>query len=321
MTRFYLSVLAIFSVLTTSAQQMSTDIFLTNFGMNREGQYFFTAPQNITHRPGYDNQPSFSKDGSKVYYVAYYDTLQSDIYVYSLEDSTNTRLTETPESEFSPRVTADDLGFTIVRVDADKGQRFYKVLMDGTNEFQLLGVSDSVAYYCIANDSTYAVADLNNNVMELNIYEMPSEQFIPLAKNIGRCIAVIPDSDNEISYVDKADTNGYMLMSFSINTGLIGSVCQLKKGVEDYVWTKDGKLLIGYEGKLLMFDRNKPDNGWTELADFSKSVGNFYRIAISQQGTQLALVAYTKEDKKQDDAKDDSGKKDDKKKRKKKKDE
>ena len=133
MTRFYLSVLAIFSVLTTSAQQMSTDIFLTNFGMNREGQYFFTAPQNITHRPGYDNQPSFSKDGSKVYYVAYYDTLQSDIYVYSLEDSTNTRLTETPESEFSPRVTADDLGFTIVRVDADKGQRFYKVLMDGTN--------------------------------------------------------------------------------------------------------------------------------------------------------------------------------------------
>lgn len=150
---------------------------------------------------------------------------------------------------------------------------------------------------------------------------MPGEQFIPLAKNIGRCIAVIPDGDNEISYVDKADTNGYMLMSFSINSGLIGSVCQLKKGVEDYVWTKDGKLLIGYEGKLMMFDRSKPENGWTELADFSKSVGNFYRIAISQQGTQLALVAYTKEDKKQDATKDDTGKKDEKKKRKKKKDE
>jgi len=70
-----------------------------------------------------------------------------------------------------------------------------------------------------------------------------------------------------------------------------------------------------------MFDRSKQENGWTELADFSKSVGNFYRIAISQQGTQLALVAYTKEDKKQDASKDDSGKKDEKKKRKKKKDE
>jgi len=94
MTRLFLSVFAIISVLTASAQQMSTDIFLTSFGMNREGQYFFTAPQNITHRPGYDNQPSFSQDGSKVYYVAYYDTLQSDIFVYNLEDSSNTRLTD-----------------------------------------------------------------------------------------------------------------------------------------------------------------------------------------------------------------------------------
>ena len=60
--------------------------------------------------------------------------------------------------------------------------------MDGTNEFQLLGVSDSVAYYCIANDSTYAVADLNNNVMEFKYLRNAGEQFIPLAKNIGRCI-------------------------------------------------------------------------------------------------------------------------------------
>ena len=95
---------------------MSTDIFLTSFGMNREGQYFLLLLEKHYTSSGYDNQPSFSQDGSKVYYVAYYDTLQSDIFVYNLEDSSTTRLTETPESEFSPRVTADDLGFTVVRL-------------------------------------------------------------------------------------------------------------------------------------------------------------------------------------------------------------
>jgi hypothetical protein len=302
---------------SVTAQQVSTDIFITEMGLNREGKYFFTAPLNITHRPGYDNQPSFSKDGSKIYYVAYYDSLQSDLFVYDIEDSTTNRLTETPESEFSPRITADDMGFTVIRIDADKGQRFYKILMDGSNETQLLGTTDSAAYYYVINDTTFAVAVLNHNIMELNIYELPNEQFIPLAKNVGRCIAAIPESDNEISYVDKADTNGYMLMSFSLNSGLMGSVCKLKKGVEDYVWTRDGKLLIGFEGKLLMYDKAKPENGWTELVDFSKSVGKFYRIAISPQGNRLALVAVMDDVKKSDSTKEPEPTKEDKKKKKK----
>ncbi len=312
--------LAAAMLLVTSAlcaQLPSTDIFLVNMNMAKDGKIYFSEPKNITHRKGYDNQPSFSKDGSKVYYVAYYDTVQSDIYVYDSNDTSITQLTNTPESEFSPRINSDDLSFTIVRVDADKAQRFYKILMDGTNEEQLVGNSDSVAYYCKVNDSTVAAAELNNNILELNIYELPGGQFIPLAKNIGRCIAVIPDGDNEISYVEKADTNGYMMMSFSLNSGLIGGVCQLPKGVEDYAWTSDGRILCGISGKMLIYDKNKPENGWTEIADFSKSIGDFYRIAINNSNSQLALVAYTKDDSQKSDVKKEEAKDDKKQKRKK----
>lgn len=299
------------------AQLPSTDIFLVNMNIANDGKIYFSDPKNITHRKGYDNQPSFSKDGSKVYFVAYHDTIQSDIYVYDSNDTSITQLTNTPESEFSPRITADELAFTIIRVDADKGQRYYKILMDGLNEEQLLGNEDSAAYYCRINDSTVAIAELNNNQMDLNIYELPGEQFIPLAKNVGRCIAVIPDGDNEISYVEKADTNGYMMMSFSLNSGLIGGVCQLPKGVEDYAWTADGRILCGTDGKLLMYDKSKPETGWTEIADFSKSIGDFYRIAINNSNTQLALVAYTKDDSQKSDAKKDEPKEGKKQKRKK----
>ncbi len=97
----------------------------------------------------------------------------------------------------------------------------------------------------------------------------------------------------------------------------MGSICKLKKGVEDYVWTRDGKLLIGFEGKLLMYDKAKPENGWTELVDFSKSVGKFYRIAISPQGNRLALVAVMDDVKKSDSTKEPEPTKEDKKKKKK----
>jgi Tol biopolymer transport system component len=273
------------------AQQMSTDIYLIDYGI-KDKKYFFNAPFNFTNRPGYDNQPSFSKDASKIYYVSYHDSTQSDIYVYDSNDSTNTRLTETVESEFSPQLTADDLGMHVVRVDGDKGQRFYRILMDGSDPVQLLGTTDSVAYYAWINDSTIGVAVLNNGRMDLNIYELPAEQFIPLANNVGRCLAKIPSDENEISYVAKADTNGYSLMKFSIESGLNNMICTLPKGVEDYAWTNDGKLLIGKDGKLLIYDTDKPESGWTELADFSKSIGNFYRIVCSQSGKRMAVVAY-----------------------------
>lgn len=298
MIRNILTATMLLSASALFAQQPDTDIYLVNMNVAKDGKIYFSGTKNITHRRGYDNQPAFSKDGSKVYYVSYHDTLQSDIYVYDRNDTTTTQLTNTPESEFSPRVTSDDLGFNIVRVDADKGQRFYKILMDGSNEQQLLGTTDSVAYYCKVNDTTIAAAILNNNSMDLNIYELPDEQFIPLAKNVGRCLAVIPDGDNEISYVDKADTNGYMLMTFSLNTGLMGSACKLMKGVEDYAWTKDGRLLCGKDGKLYMFEPAKPENGWTEIADFSKTIGDFYRITINDSNTAIALVAYTKDNSK-----------------------
>lgn len=317
MRKLFFAALAGFIFETASAQIASTDIYIVDYAV-KGPMFYFTPPINITHRPGYDNQPSFSPDGNKVYYTSYRDTIQSDIFVYDINDSTTEQITKTPESEFSPRLTKDQLGLNVIRVDGDKAQRFYTILLDGTDPNQIVNSTDSAAYYGWVNDSTIAMAVLDGKEMDLNVYEMPSEQFIPLAKNVGRCISAIPGRDSEFSYVDKSDTNGFMIMSFSTIEGLINNITTLPKGIEDYTWTRDGKLLCGKEGKLLMFDPATPEMKWVELVDFSKSVGVFYRIVSSPAGNTLALVAFKDDMKKPDEkATTDDDKKEGKKKRKK----
>ncbi len=42
-----------------------------------------------------------------------------------------------------------------------------------------------------------------------------------------------------------------------------------------------------------MYDTQADKKEWKELADFSKTVGNFYRIAIHPKTGRVAMVSYT----------------------------
>ena len=101
MRKLFLSAIMCAVLSSAHAQRPSTDIFLVEYNIDKAGKYFFVPPYNFTHRVGYDNQPSFSPDGQKIFYVSYRDTIQSDVYVYDTYDSTTEQITKTPESEFS----------------------------------------------------------------------------------------------------------------------------------------------------------------------------------------------------------------------------
>lgn len=273
-----------------SAQQIDSDIYLLSFNVIK-GKYVFEAPYNFTNRPGYDNQPSFSADGMRILFASYNkDTIQSDIFEYNLEDSSTTQITKTPESEFSPMFIQKEEKISCIVLETNKAQHFFTMMRDGSDAYQSLGSTDSAAYYDWITDSTLAMVVLDKNMM-LNIYDLPSEQFTQLAKNVGRCVKRIPGTD-EVSYIDKTDTAKYVMLKFGVSSGEIGNVTEMPRGIEDYAWTADGKLICGNKGKLMMFDPAVPDNGWMEVADFSKSVGEFYRISVSPKGNRWAVVAF-----------------------------
>lgn len=278
----------VFLPLTSAFAQVSTtEIYIVNVG-KKDKKVTYSTPVNITNHKGYDNQPEFTPDGKKLFYVSMPDTVQSEVYEYNFEDSTTTRMTETPESEYSPKFSPDGKTTTMVRVDGDKGQRFYQFTKDPEDLYNITQGLDSIGYYCWINDSTVALACLNNG-MELYVYEVKNSQFVVLEKNIGRCMMALKTGTNLI-FVRKAGDD-VSLMNFDVVSGETNFYCDGMKGVEDYAMGPDGRIYCGNEGKLYAIDPNG-SRKWEELADFSKTIAGFYRLAVSPDGRRIALVAY-----------------------------
>jgi len=107
----------------------ATDIFLAPFGPR--AQPAVGRAVNITRTPGYDNQPSFTPDGTAILFTSNRGAAQTDIYRYTIATGETARLTNTPESEYSPTVTPDGTHVSVVRVEADGTQRLWRFTLDG----------------------------------------------------------------------------------------------------------------------------------------------------------------------------------------------
>jgi tricorn protease-like protein len=81
--RLILGILTLCIVQTVAAQLPAVDIYYGKL-TTADGKWALNDLKNITSRPGYDNQPSFSPDGNTIYFTAMHDTLQADIYTYTL---------------------------------------------------------------------------------------------------------------------------------------------------------------------------------------------------------------------------------------------
>ncbi len=129
-----------------SAQQAppSTDVWLVRWG-GKAGD-----ARNLTDRPGYDNQPSFSPDGRWVLYSSARDG-QTEIYRYDVAQHVTMPLTATAESEYSPQVMPDGLAFSVVRVEADSSQRLWAFSMNGRTAVPLLADTKPVGYHAWAD--------------------------------------------------------------------------------------------------------------------------------------------------------------------------
>ncbi len=274
-------------------QSKSSEIWLIDLN---ETEVKVTAKNEtrITNNDFYDNQPCFSKDGSMIWYASMPDTAQSDIYSYNLKLKETKQVTNTPESEYQPYPIPfyrDKL--SIVRVDVDGAQRFYQIEMDGTEPATLLPNEDSVAYYCWMNDTTLGMYMLNGVGGALHQYDLIPQQSILIMPNggFGRCLAKIPYSDN-LSYVLFNSDHKVYLMKYDFVDQKRSIIIEMPEGVEDYAWAPSGKLFSSSKGKLLYYDLKSESGKWTELTDFSKTIGNFYRMCISPKGDKIAVVSY-----------------------------
>ena len=112
------------------------------------GRVEIGKPVNISDSPGYDNQPSFTPDGASVLFTSVRPerkpdpangaAIGSDIYRYDLAGKTISRVTNTPESEYSATVTPDARHISVIRVESDGTQRLWQFTLDGSEPTVLL---------------------------------------------------------------------------------------------------------------------------------------------------------------------------------------
>ncbi|GAB4036063.1 TolB family protein [Spirosoma gilvum] len=266
--------------------QADTDIFLVDVTLS---PLKVGTPQNITQRKGYDNQPSFSPDGTSLLYTSMQADGQTDIYQYALDSKITTQLTRTAEGEYSPTVTPDRAYFSVIRVEGDKTQRLWKFPLSGAGEPTLvLPHVKPVGYHCWL-DSDWLALFILGSPNSLQLAKPSTGDTLRVDNSIGRTLLKIPGKP-VLSYVHKQDATHWVIKQFDLRTRQSSIIAPTLEGSEDFIWTPDGTILMG-RGPVLYQYNPKTTSGWQPVADFS-SVGikQITRLAIDPQGKKLALV-------------------------------
>lgn len=266
----------------------STDVFVAR--LLRSGDSVrVESLRNITHRPGYDNQPSFAAGG--LFFTSVGEDAQSDIHRYDLAGGTITRLTTTPESEYSATLMPGGRRFSVVRVERDSAQRLWSFALDGSDPRLVLDSIAPVGYHAWLDDHTLALFVLGSP-NSLRIADTRTGRASVVAHDIGRSLVPIPGAGRAFSFVQRADGAWWLVRA---DVAADGETHLTRLGAmpdsADYVaWTYDGRVLAA-RGSALLIAEGRPPLAWRRAADLSGAgITSLSRLAISTDGRWLALV-------------------------------
>jgi hypothetical protein len=272
------------------AQAAGPDIHLVPLSM-RDGRPVLGAPVNVTSRPGYDNQPSFTPDGVALLFTSVRDDGQADIYRLDLATRATTRLTTTaPESEYSATVVPAGDRFTVIRVERDSAQRLWSFGLDGGAPRVVFQDIKPVGYHAWVDDHAAALFVLGSPAT-LQLADVRSGRASVIARDIGRSLLPLPGGGG-FSYVQRDSAGRFTVMAVRVSGGLVSEmrpVVALPPRGEYIAWLGTDRLLTTVGTRLMYWSGS---GEWQEVADLAASgLGALSRLAVSPDGSWLALVA------------------------------
>ncbi len=280
----------LFITSTIVAQLPDTDIWLLDIKATKDS-VVLKNPVNITRRKGYDNQPSFSPDGKYILYTSVREDKQADIYKYDLTTKTISQFTKTPTSEYSPTFMPDGKNISVVMVEADTTtQRLWKFPIKGGSPSLIMKDVDSIGYHCwITKDSLALVMITKPPALE--VVNVNTQKYKVIASNVGRCITSVSET---LFYVQKQDSTKNYLSNY---------MKSIKERENNYykLPNEDFAILLSFQPIYITAVKSKimasfPFKNTDKLMmDLSNNgIKNITRIAISSDGTKMAIVAESK---------------------------
>jgi hypothetical protein len=249
------------------------------------------TPTNITNRPGYDNQPSFSRDGRALYFTSTRADSQADIYRYDIQSKTTERVTKTaPESEYSATEMPGVKNISVIRVEKDSAQRLWSVSPDGNTTRVIFAGIKPVGYHTWL-DGNHAALFVLGSPNALVLADTRTGKADTLARDIGRSLVTLPSAEG-FSFLSHRGQDWILTEVRTTRAGKVAYINPLvavPRGM-DYVAWIGGSAIGGAGSKLLVWTPGT--SGWREIADFSaQGITRISRIAVTRDLHRLAIVA------------------------------
>jgi len=269
------------------ADAASTDIYLYRLG----GIPLLTRGDlaNLTQRRGYDNQPMW--DGrDRLLYTSQHQG-QTDIYAVDFESATIQRLTETPESEYSPAPTPDGAAITVVRVERDSTQRLWRFPRHGGAPDVILPDLKPVGYFAWLDTARLALFVLGSP-NALHIGDANTGVTRVVAHGIGRSLQRVPGS-RRASFLHRSGASWVLKTVEASPAGgevRIDSIAVMPDSAEYVVWRSATELYTAAGSRILRL--RLPGEAWEQVADLgAEGIRGISRLALSPDGRRLAFVA------------------------------
>lgn len=263
------------------------DIFLFDYDAAKD-EGALSGGANATDRTGYDNQPFFTAN-SDTFLYSRDDGKQTDIWEYEIASGTHTRLTQTPESEFSPTPSPDNQTISFVFERSNSIWQIDRAALDEPKwALETTGIKEPVGYFARNYESGdilywsrfgFSVALTN---AQTPAYHFISGHAVPSTPHI------IPGSQ-EISFVHRQTNEQVWIKAFDPKTKAIRPLAPIVGENANYTWAPDGAILQ-IEDNILHRWR-EGETRWTPIADLSQfGVTSAARIAVSPDSKRVAIV-------------------------------
>ncbi len=251
-------------------------------------------PTPVSTSPGYDNQPLFSSDGSRILFAANHDGKQTDIYAFDRSNQRVSQLTRTPENENSPTFLPPGIGaaggFSVVQSEMDKTQRLWRFDANGGNPQLILADIKPVGYHAWVDPDRVALFVLGEpNSLQLASVKTGKGEVV--ANGIGRSLHRIPGT-RLVSFVHRDASGEFSIKQIDIDSQTIEPLTRVVDGnhERDMAWMADGKTIL-MSGGTKVYSWTRGASGWTEVFDAaSHNLGAVSRIAVSPKGDTVAIV-------------------------------
>lgn len=267
------------------AAQGGTEIYLAPLS-TVDGRLTIGAPTNVTSRPGYDNQPSFAPDSRSLLFSSAREGGRTDIFRLEVATRRTEQVTRTPENEYSPTVTPDGRGFTVI---FDSTQYLARYDLDGTNRriiFDRLGL---IGYHAWLDAET-AILFVLGQPMTLQLADARAGTAQTLAWDIGRSLHRIPGRAAG-SYLQRMPDAAVYVMEIDPASRTVRPIVRALDGSQDMAWTPDGGILMARGNAVYQWLPGRAGT-WRLVARFEEpGLAGLSRLAVSPDGAWLALVS------------------------------